>query len=62
LSKEFVTINENKEIIVTDSTTKWKLSDKMDRIDDSKTTTTDTVIYKVDDLGKFILIKGKVDK
>lgn len=62
LSREYVTINENKEIIVTDSTTKWKLSDKMDRIEDSKTTTTDTVIYKADDLGKFIIIKGKVDK
>jgi len=62
LSREYLTINEKKEIIVTDSTTKWKLSDKMNRIDDSKTTTTDTVIYKVDDLGKFIIIKGKVDK
>jgi hypothetical protein len=62
LSREYLTINGNKEIVVIDSTTTWKLSDKMDRIDDSKTTSTDTVIYKVDDFGKFNIIKGKVNK
>ncbi len=57
LSNEYLTINEKKEIIVTDSTTKWKLSDKMERIEDSKTTTIDTVTYRIDELGKIFVIK-----
>ncbi|HEX6171524.1 MAG TPA: hypothetical protein VFZ33_17685 [Chitinophagaceae bacterium] len=53
-SYEYVVINDKKEIIVTDSTRTWDLNEKRDDIiEGSDRLTVDTVIYKVDDKGKF---------
>jgi hypothetical protein len=58
-SYEFVTINDNKEIVVTDSTRTWDLNaDKSDIVEGSEKLTVDTVIYKIDKRGKIIKIKG----
>jgi hypothetical protein len=55
LSYEFVTINSNKEIIVTDSTKTWKLNkDETDVIQGTERLTLDTVIYRINNQGKII--------
>ena len=56
---EFVTIIESKEIIVTDSTRTWDLNeDESDIIENSDKLTVDTVIYKINDKGKIVKVKG----
>lgn len=55
---EEVYIDKDKKIIVTSLTEKWRLSSDSSRLENTKTTSRDTVVYVIGDNGRFKLKKG----
>jgi hypothetical protein len=59
-SYEYVAINGNKDILITDSTRRWDLNKEGDNIiEGTDKLTVGTMIYKIDKKGKFKKIKGQ---